>query len=78
MRQLNKRRGKKLGINLSSRQPLSNNRIESILHPLNNLNSTPYVAAWKVVQIIGNNISTIFDLGNIVILKTRYLYQFIF
>ena len=42
---------------------------------LNNLTSTPYVTARKVAQMIGKTISTNFVLGNIVRLKTRYLYK---
>ena len=52
---------------------ISNTRIELILNKLNNLTSTPYVTARKVAQVIGKIISTIFVLGNIVKLKTRYL-----
>ena len=58
-----------LGITLDFRGKMfhiSNTRIESI---------TPYVTARKVAQIIGKIISTIFVLGNIVRLKTRYLYK---
>ena len=54
---------------------ISNTRNESILNTPNNLTSTPYVTARKVAQIIGKIISTIFVLGNIVRLKTRYLYK---
>ena len=54
---------------------ISNTRIESILNALNNLTNTPYVTAKIVAQIIGKIISTIFVLGNIVRLKTRYLYK---
>ena len=53
---------------------ISNNRVESILK-LSNLTSTLYVTARKKTQIIGKIISTIFVLGNIVMLKTRYLYK---
>ena len=42
---------------------------------LKTLTSTPYVTARKVAQIVRKIISTIFVLGNIVGLKTRYLYK---
>ena len=67
-----------LGISLDLRAKIfhiSNTRIESILNTLNNLTNTPYVTAKMVAQIIGKIISTIFVLGNIVRLKTRYLYK---
>ena len=54
---------------------ISNTRTESILSTLNNLTSTLYVATRKVAQIIDKVVSTIFVLGNIVILKTRYLHK---
>ena len=54
---------------------ISNTTIQLILNTHNNLTSTPYVTAKKVAQIIGKIISTIFTLGNIVILKTWYLYK---
>ena len=67
-----------LGITLDLRGKMfhiSHARTESILSTLNNLTSTPYVTARKVAQIIGKIISTVFVLGNIVRLKTRYLYK---
>ena len=67
-----------LGITLDLRAKMfhiSHTRIESILNTLNNLTSTPYVTARKVAQIIGEIISTVFVLGKIVRLKTRYLYK---
>ena len=54
---------------------ISNTRIESILNKLNNLTSTHYVTATKVAQMICKIISTTFVLGNIVRLKTKYLYK---
>ena len=66
-----------LGITLDLRVKtfhISNTRIESTLHSLNNLTSSPYITAMKVAQIIGKIISTIFVFGNIVRLKTKYLY----
>ena len=67
-----------LGITLDLRAKMfhiSHTRIESILNTLDNLTSTPYVTGRKVAQVIGKIISTIFVLGNITRLKTRYLYR---
>ena len=54
---------------------ISNIRIESILNTLNNLTSIPYVTDRKMKQVIGKIVSTIFVFGNIVKLKTKYLYK---
>ena len=67
-----------LGITLDMRAKMfqiSNTRIESILSTLNNLASTLHVTAMKLAQMSGKIISTIFVLGNIVRLKTMYLYK---
>lgn len=54
---------------------ISNSRIESITYSLTKLTSTPYVTARNVAKVVGKIISTIFVLGNIVRLKTRFLYK---
>ena len=54
---------------------ISNIRIESILNTLNNLTSIPYVTDRRMKQVTGKIVSTIFVFGNIVKLKTRYLYK---
>ena len=51
-------------------------KVESILRKLNNLTSTPYVTAKKMAQIIGEIISTIFVLGNILDYKLGTLNLF--